>query len=256
MNDSIARSLLGWCLTPFHILNFFLILLCLHPFLWVSKRLKKDSWFEQIHLLHNRLHLLNLRFMGGRFHFSQEEQIPENRPVIIVSNHQSIYDIPLFVTHLRSFQPKFIAKIELVRSIPTISFSLKYGGHLVIKRQDPEAAVQLIHEYGKRVQSLGGTVVLFPEGTRGENGNLKEFKSRGLNALIEAMPTAIIVPVALDGTWKLFRHGLKPISFGVRVRFRILKFIEPKEHDIDDICDLLEKRIGREVEQLQDNSGE
>jgi 1-acyl-sn-glycerol-3-phosphate acyltransferase len=47
------------------------------------------------------------------------------------------------------------------------------------------------------------------------------FKPAGTLALLAAAPALPVVPVTMDGSWELVRHGLRPVPFGTRVRVRI-----------------------------------
>jgi len=62
------------------------------------------------------------------------------------------------------------------------------------------------------------SAVIFPEGTRSRDGALGKFRRRGALALLEAAPDVAIVPVCIDQSWRLLRHNLMPVPFGVTVR--------------------------------------
>jgi 1-acyl-sn-glycerol-3-phosphate acyltransferase len=65
------------------------------------------------------------------------------------------------------------------------------------------------------------SVSIFPEGTRARKGDLAPFKSAGSIALLDAAPALAVVPVAIDGSWRLLSHKLLPVPFGVRIRVHI-----------------------------------
>jgi 1-acyl-sn-glycerol-3-phosphate acyltransferase len=70
----------------------------------------------------------------------------------------------------------------------------------------------------REVRGRGASAVIFPEGTRARTGEMGRFRRQGTLALMAAVPEAPIVPVAIDNSWKLLRHGLRPLPFGTRVR--------------------------------------
>ncbi len=72
---------------------------------------------------------------------------------------------------------------------------------------------------------------------------MKPFNSAGLMALVRAMPSATIVPVAIDGSWQLLRYRMRPIPFGVRLRCTVLAPIEQSEHRAREIAKIAEDRI-------------
>ena len=120
------------------------------------------------------------------------ERAPGMRPgasYIVVSNHQSMFDIPIFGALLRSNFPKYVSKRSLGRGIPSVSYNLRRGGHVLIDRNDGAGAVAAIRELGERVHAGRASAVIFPEGTRARHGVLAPFRPAGTLALLEAAPT-------------------------------------------------------------------
>jgi 1-acyl-sn-glycerol-3-phosphate acyltransferase len=164
-----------------------------------------------------------LRLAGTRFVVERSGQVHPGGSYLFVSNHQSMFDIPLFGALLFRHFPKYVSKQELARRwIPSISYNLKRGGNALIDRNDRASAVEEIRRLGEReVRDRGVSAVIFPEGTRARTGVLAPFKAQGLATLMEAAPEAPVVPVAIDGSWRLVAHGLRPVPFGTRVHVRI-----------------------------------
>ena len=100
----------------------------------------------------NWLVVRSLHLLGTRYSIRIPEFLPDNVPVIIASNHQSMWDIPPMIWFLRKLHPKFISKIELGSKIPTISYNLKYGGSVLIDRKNPKQATEQIEKIGKYIQ--------------------------------------------------------------------------------------------------------
>jgi 1-acyl-sn-glycerol-3-phosphate acyltransferase len=140
---------------------------------------------------------------------------------IVVSNHQSMFDIPILGALFFSNFLKYVSKRELGRGIPSVSYNLRRGGHVLIDRADAPSAVAAIAELGGRVRAGGVSVSIFPEGTRARRGELGAFRRAGLTTLLEAAPDTPVVPVALDESWRLLAHGFFPVPWGVRVRVHI-----------------------------------
>jgi 1-acyl-sn-glycerol-3-phosphate acyltransferase len=98
-------------------LFFGLAVLAFHPIQWLCFNLfgykaHKDS----VDVL-NWLLMRCLNILGTRFTFNVDGDIPKNVPLIIVSNHQSMWDIPPIIWHLRKLHPAFISKKELGKGI-------------------------------------------------------------------------------------------------------------------------------------------
>lgn len=160
------------------------------------------------------------RIAGTRLEVERSDQILPRTGYIIVSNHQSMFDIPIFGGLLFTNYPKYIAKKELGRWLPSVSFNLSHGGNAVIDRDDPSQARRVIGDLGHAAQERNVAVVIFPEGTRSRDGRLRDFRVGGLKELMKAAPDLAVVPAAIDGAWKLLKHKLFPVPFGTRVKVR------------------------------------
>jgi len=155
-------------------------------------------------------------------------KLPQNQASIIISNHQSMFDIPAIGHVLKKQHPKFIAKKSLAYGIPSVSYNIRNGGSIWIERprKDDTEAIKIkkrtdaLHKLNVFTQYLnqnnrGG--VIFPEGTRSKDGHLKPFKRQGLLTMLNNMPNAIIIPVAIDGFWRLTQYKLKPMGFWINL---------------------------------------
>ena len=140
---------------------------------------------------------------------------------IVVSNHQSMFDIPIIGALLLSNFPKYVSKRELARWIPSVSYNLRRGGHVLIDRSDAPSAIAAIRGLGERVRDGRCSAVIFPEGTRARRGALGEFRRAGLSALLDAAPETPVVPMAVDQSWRLLARNMLPVPWGVRVRVGI-----------------------------------
>lgn len=144
----------------------------------------------------------------------------ERGGVLVVSNHQSMFDIPIFGGVMFHNYPKFVAKKELAKGIPSVSLHLTKSPHAIIDRRDRAQATAAIKRCAAEAQRRATAVVLFPEGTRSRDGSLGTFKEGGAKAMFEAAPDLPIMPAVVDGSWRIFMHNMKPIPFGSKVRVR------------------------------------
>jgi 1-acyl-sn-glycerol-3-phosphate acyltransferase len=146
-----------------------------------------------------------------------------------------------------------VSKRELARHIPSVSYNLRRGGNCLIDRDDPDQAIGAITELGRRVEANGVSAVIFPEGTRARRGELKPFKHKGTAALFAAAPRTPIVPVTIDGSWRLMQRNFWPIPFGVRMRVRIADPIARRpDEDHVAMVDAVHARIADDLRDLRD----
>jgi len=136
------------------------------------------------------------------------ENIDPNQSYVVVSNHQSNMDIIALYGFL-GIDFRWVMKQEL-RSVVGLGTACAALGHIYIDRSNHEAAIRSINEARERI--TGGTsVIFFPEGTRSENGRLKQFKKGAFRfAINTGLP---ILPVTVDGTAEVLparRYDLRP----------------------------------------------
>lgn len=242
------NKLAGYIFSPLHYLAFGLLLVLFHPIQWLSLKLGGYNAHKRSVDILNCLLVTTYYLIGSRVRFINQYNLPLGRPIIFIANHQSMYDIPPMIWHLRKYHAKFISKIELTRGIPSISFNLKHSGAANIDRKDPKQSITEILKLAQRMRENKWSAVIFPEGTRSRNGRMKPFAPGGLSTLIKKVPDALIVPVAIKGSWKLTRFGSFPLSFGEKMSWTVLQPVEPAGYTADDLIKVAETAIKEKVE--------
>lgn len=241
------QKALGWILTPLHLILFMIVLLVFHAAQVIALPFGYTAHKRVVDYL-NFCVLASLKAVGTRIELVCEHQIPTDPPLIIVANHQSMYDIPLLGWTFRHRHPKFVAKIELSRGLPSVSYNLRHGGSVLIDRSDPRGAMRAIQKFGRQVEERHYAACIFPEGTRARDGVMKAFNPAGLLTLARAAPSAVIVPVAIDGSWELMRYRFRPMPFGVRLRCTVLAPIGQEEFPVKELASVAEARIRETLE--------
>jgi 1-acyl-sn-glycerol-3-phosphate acyltransferase len=131
------------------------------------------------------------------------ERLRDDRGYVVVSNHQSLLDILVLFRLYRHF--KWVSKEEIFR-VPFIGWNMTLNRYIRIRRGDRQDAVRMMAACGDTLEA-GSSVMIFPEGTRSLDGELREFKHGAFTlALRHGAP---IVPIVLDGTLDaLPKHGV------------------------------------------------
>ena len=220
--------LLDWLLTLPFLFAFGLILVLFDPLQRLARLFGQRPHEIVAGALQASL-MASLRLCGTRISVERSPNVAPRTPYVLIANHQSMFDIPMFGALLFSNYPKYVSKRELARWIPSISYNLRRGGNALIDRGDRSSAERTIRELGARSQERGVSVVIYPEGTRARAGELANFRPAGTLALLEAAPDLDVVPVAIDGSWQLFRDDLWPVPFGTRIRIRFADPIRRSE---------------------------
>jgi len=236
------KKTLGTLLTPPFLLMWGLILLVFHllqVLAWSTLGAAAHRWV--VAGLNGSL-LANLWLLGT--HIRSDVVVPpQGRPLIVVANHQNKYDIPGLSWYLRHHRPRFVAKIELARGIPSISYNLRRSGAALIDRSDARQSLREIGRLGRLTAEDHGAAVIFPEGTRSTSGRLAPFAAGGVKTLLKHAPEALLLPVYIHNTWALNRYGRFPMSPGETIGWHVLPAIDPHGMTVDAALALAEQRI-------------
>ena len=236
------QKLFSYPLTLLYFIAFGCCLLFFHPIEWLCFKLFGYEGLKKSVSLLNRALMGCTAILGTCYRFTNKFDIPTNRPLIIVTNHQSMYDISPIIWHMRKHHPKFVSKKELGKGIPSVSYNLRHGGSALIDRNDGKNAILKIGALGSYIEKHNRSAVIFPEGTRSRDGHPKPFKIMGLKMLLRKAPSALIVPISINNSWKLVRFGKFPMGLGAKVTFDVHKPIENQE-DIDAIIQKVEALV-------------
>lgn len=167
-------------------------------------------------------------YVGFDFKADKESKKLLPDQYLVISNHQSILDIVVYMRFLKQDYMKYMAKYELINHVPLVSVMLKTGDHCIVKRRkSPTQAMLAIDRFAKKVKEKGYIPVIFPEGTRSRDGYVHNFYSAGFRRFlnVEPMPVAVC---ALDGGYKISSLGkfFKKIR-GDGYRVKVLKVFPP-----------------------------
>lgn len=145
---------------------------------------------------------LNGYFTPMRVRVSGRENIDPKQSYVIVSNHQSQYDIFVLYGWL-GVDFKWVMKQEL-RKVPGIGIGCEKMGHIFIDRSDNRRALASLNAAKKNI--TGGTsVVFFPEGTRSRDGAMGPFKKGAFKMALDlGLP---VLPITINGTKDILPSG-------------------------------------------------
>lgn len=223
---------------------FFLIILSiLQPVQWIALKIFGYSGlkntFDFVTLLSMRCCLL----IGVRYTFENRELIPKNVPIIFVSNHQSMYDTVGLNWFLRRFHCAFVTKKELGKGIPGVSFYIRNSECVQIDRNNPKQAIPQIKALAEYIETNKRSAIIFPEGTRSKTGEPKEFAQSGLKILCKYAPTAHVVPISINNSWKVVKDGSFQLGLGHRLFFTVHESFAVSDYSFDEIMQKTETAI-------------
>jgi 1-acyl-sn-glycerol-3-phosphate acyltransferase len=241
------EKIISYPISFFSVLLFYTVLCIFLPIQWICLNLFGYQAHKKSVDYLNFLLLKVGHCIGNRYTAENIDTIPKGVPIIFVSNHQSLYDVALFCWFVRRFHPKFVSKIELGKGIPSISYNLRHGGSVMIDRKDPKKSIPIIKSLGEYIEKHKRSAVIFPEGTRSKDGKPKVFSSTGVKILCNAAPSAYVVPVTINNSWKFVKYGLFPYGLGNRLIFTVHKALAVKDYAFDELMTLTEQSIIKSI---------
>lgn len=237
------EKIISYPISVVYYLCFGLSLVIFHPIQWICFNL----FGYQAHKVSvDYLNLFLVRctnILGTTYSFKNKETIPENVPVIFVANHQSLFDIIGIIWYLRKHHAKFVSKKELGKGIPSVSYNLRHGGSVLIDRKDPKQAIPVIKGLAEYIEKHKRSAVIFPEGTRSKTGKPKEFAQSGLKILCKFAPSAVVVPITINNSWKMVKFGAFPMGLGTKMEFIIHEAIPVKDYPFEELIQKTESAV-------------
>ena len=164
---------------------------------------------------------------GWKVEFRGLERYERGSPAIFVANHQSFMDMP--VIYLLPWKMKWVAKKSLFR-IPVLGWMIYMTGHLAIDRHSMKS-VRKLDQLVEPIQQ-GIPAMIFPEGTRTANGELKRFKTGAF--LLAKRYNFKLYPLVLDGGYQVLPSGNWRFRFNERFIVSVQEGIDPEQFDTID----------------------
>jgi 1-acyl-sn-glycerol-3-phosphate acyltransferase len=171
--------------------------------------------------------LLKAVKLSYRVYNPSDFKVLPNQAYIIMSNHASLYDIPLIFTCVPG-RIRMIAKKELMQ-VPIWGRAMKGADFIAIDRTNSAQAIKDLAAAKEKMET-GIAIWMAPEGTRSRNGKLNIFKKGGFMLALET--GAIIVPVGIRGADKILPAKTWNFSLGEHVEIHIGAPIDTRQYDV------------------------
>lgn len=242
------QKLISYPISIIYYLCFGLTLVIFHPIQWICLNLFGYQAHKKSVDYLNFFLLKCTNLVGTTYKFENRDSIPQGVPLIFVANHQSMYDIVAMIWYLRRFHCKFVSKKELGKGIPSVSYNLRHGGGALIDRKDPKQAIPEIKKLSEYIENNKRSAVIFPEGTRSKTGKPKEFAQTGLKILCKNAPSAYIVPVSINNSWKMVKFGFFPVGLGNHLTFVVHNPLKVSEFSFPELMEKTESAVVKGIQ--------
>lgn len=173
-----------------------------------------------------------------RLRTTGRDRLPWHGPAVLVANHASLIDILVLFDLFRPF--KWVSKAEIFK-VPVIGWNMRLNGYVPIVRGSGESVRRMMARCDRLLEQ-GAPVLLFPEGTRTDDGRLRKFKNGAFELAVRHQVP--VFPIAVHGTGSaLPKHGLV-LREQVDARVEVLAPLHPAGHaGVDGLRDAARDRI-------------
>ena len=191
-------------LTFYHTLRFWIVIISLSIILGTVAIVLGvfDRSGNQSHKVAALWSRLICRWNGIKVEITGAENILVGQPQIFIANHQGYYDIFALAGYL-AVQLRWVSKSVLFR-IPFMGWAMTAAGYIPVERNNRKQSYQAFLNTLEAIKA-GSSIVVFPEGTRSEDGNIGVFKKG--SQLLAQRAKVPMVPVTIIGTQDIIRKG-------------------------------------------------
>ncbi|WP_430788946.1 lysophospholipid acyltransferase family protein [Actinoplanes sp. G11-F43] len=173
-----------------------------------------------------------------RLRTTGRELLPWRGAAVLVANHASLVDILVLFDLFRPY--KWVSKVEIFK-VPVIGWNMRLNGYVPLVRGRGDSVRRMMARCGELL-GQGSPVLLFPEGTRTDDGRLRAFKDGAFELAVRHQVP--VFPIAVHGTGRaLPKHGLV-LREQVDARVEVLPPLDPADYpDVPSLRDAARNRI-------------
>lgn len=150
------------------------------------------------------------------------EHLRDGKNYVIVANHQSLADV--FVLAGLNHHFKWVSKESLLR-IPFFGWNMRINDYVGLKRGDKSSIKEMMNKC-KSLLKNGVSIMMFPEGTRSEDGSLGDFRDGSFRLALDC--NVPLVPIVITGTREVISKHARKLNFRANMTVRVLPPILPQ----------------------------
>lgn len=159
---------------------------------------------------------------GWRVRVSGRRRIAYGKAHVLVANHTSLADVVMGFMLYRQF--KWVSKASVFK-VPVLGWNMRFCRYVPLTRRDPQSIAKMM-ETCRRWLRQGISVMIFPEGTRSLDGQVKSFKHGAFTLALET--GAPVVPIAIHGGREIIAKHKKGLSSRANVHVEVLEPVCPE----------------------------
>jgi 1-acyl-sn-glycerol-3-phosphate acyltransferase len=183
---------------------------------------------------------------GWKLKIEGREKLPWKGAAIMVVNHQSQVDILVAFALLRPYKP--VSK-AVVRWVPFIGWNMMMNRYIALARGERKSVARMAQDCRYWLRR-GMPVMIYPEGTRSPDGQIKEFKNGAFTLAVQE--NCPVYPVIFDGTRDALPKNSLLLSLQANLRARVLDPIFPDSPEFGDAACRPRERAGALRDRVRD----
>jgi len=151
------------------------------------------------------------------------DRIDPDKTYVLVANHQSYFDIFVLFGLFKPF--KWVSKEEIFR-MPFVGTNMKCNQYVSIARGNMKSIKEML-QVCKNWVNQGASLMMFPEGTRSEDGEIANFRDGAFKIACDCQVP--VIPIVLEGTYEIWAKKARSIDFTQPVKVKILPPVNPQD---------------------------
>ncbi len=179
--------------------------------------------------------------------FEGLDNIEPDKTYVLVANHQSLWDIMVLYGLNKPF--KWVSK-ESIFKIPFIGWNMAFNQYVKIVRSDLKSIKEMMATCRNWLKQ-GASIMIFPEGTRSETGEMQEFRDGPFKMATDC--GVAVIPIVIDGTQPLLPKGSMMLKFRGTIRVKVLPAVYPSEFggNVKQFRDHVRKLMGETLDEMR-----
>lgn len=160
-----------------------------------------------------------------RIRYEGRDHIDPNKTCVLIANHSSYWDIWVLYGLYKPY--KFVSK-ESIFKVPFVGQNMYLNQYVEIKRGDLKSIKEMMATC-KDWLNRGVSILLFPEGTRSEDGEIQNFRDGAFRLAVDC--DVPVVPIVIKGTHEILPKNAKLLKFKSDIVVRVLPPVYPADFD-------------------------
>lgn len=160
---------------------------------------------------------------GWKVRFEGLDYIDPKKTYVIVANHQSLTDILALYGLFKPY--KFVSK-ESIFKVPFVGWNMQINQYVLIKRGDMKSIKEMMQTCRNWLKR-GASILMFPEGTRSEDGEIHDFRDGSFRLAAEC--GVEVVPIVINGTAEILSKTAREIKYTGPVTIKVLPPVNPQD---------------------------